>query len=198
MSTALRYSYELLTAIKKLPIKYTVTDRLERLTTARLTIEYAPMVDVQSNAGERQYRFILRPNHSLSWRGSLVFFGSLLLISSAISITFAFLGFWPVVPFAGLEMLALGVCLYLVACRCHECEVISINGDSIRIEKGRGYPRQQWTFGRLWARVVLERCPKAWYPSRLLIRSHGRTVEVGRFLHEEERQRLAAELTRSL
>lgn len=156
------------------------------------------MVDIQQHADTLQCRFILRPNRSLSWRGSLLFYFSLLIISSSIAIGLALLGLWLVLPFAGLEMLALGIGLYVVACRCYECEVISINDDSIRIERGRDYPREQWTLGRMWARVVLERCPRAWYPSRLLIRSHGRSVEVGRFLDEEERQRLADELTRSL
>ena len=156
------------------------------------------MVDIQQHADTLQCRFVLRPNRSLSWRGSLLFYFSLVIISSGIAIGLTLLGFWLVLPFAGLEMLALGIGLYVVACRCYECEVISINGDSIRIERGRDYPREQWTLGRMWARVVLERCPRAWYPSRLLLRSHGRSVEVGRFLDEEERQRLADELTRSL
>src|SRR5512144_658281 len=156
------------------------------------------MVDIQQHADTLQCRFILRPNRSLSWRGSLLFYFSLLIISSAIAIGLTLLGFWLVLPFAGLEMLALGIGLYVVACRCYECEVISINDDSICIERGRDYPREQWTLGRMWARVVLERCPSAWYPSRLLIRSHGRSVEVGRFLDEPERRRLADELTRSL
>ncbi|MFO1429603.1 MAG: DUF2244 domain-containing protein [Candidatus Competibacteraceae bacterium] len=156
------------------------------------------MVDIQQHADTLQCRFILRPNRSLSWRGSLLFYFSLIIISSAIAIGLTLLGFWLVLPFAGLEMLALGIGLYVVACRCYECEVISINDDSIRIERGRDYPREQWTLGRMWVRVVLERCPRAWYPSRLLIRSHGRSVEVGRFLDEEERRHLANELTRSL
>ena len=156
------------------------------------------MVDIQCNGNQSQHRFVLRPNRSLSWRGALIFFFSLLLLSACIAGGLTVLGFWLVLPFAGLEMLALGTGLYVVACRCYECEVISISDDAIRIEKGRRYPRQRWILGRGWAYVVLERCPKAWYPSRLLIRSHGRAVEVGRFLHEEERQRLATELSRSL
>jgi uncharacterized membrane protein len=156
------------------------------------------MVNIESVANDTQCRFVLRPNRSLSWRGSLLFFLSLVLVSSIIAISLTWLGFWMVLPFAGLEMLALGVGLYVVAGRCYEREVISISREDIRIEKGRGYPRQQWTLGRVWAQVVLERCPRQWYPSKLLIRSHGRAVEVGRFLHEEERRHLAAALIQSL
>ncbi|MDX1656689.1 MAG: DUF2244 domain-containing protein, partial [Candidatus Competibacteraceae bacterium] len=87
---------------------------------------------------------------------------------------------------------------YLVACRCHECEVIRIAADRVRVEKGRRYPHRVWDFNRVWTQVVVERCPDGWYPSRLLIRSQGRVVEIGRFLSEPERERLATELVRVL
>ena len=96
------------------------------------------MVDTQQEQGvEDQWRFVLRPNRSLSWRGSLVFFLSLFMISSFVAVSLAVMGFWLVLPFAGLEMIALGAGLYMVACRCYECEVICISRDAIRIEKGR-------------------------------------------------------------
>lgn len=156
------------------------------------------MVDVEHNPEASGCRFILRPNQSLSWRGSLTFFFSLCAVSGFIATGMTLMGFWMVLPFAGLEMLAVGGGLYVVSRRCHECEVILIAGDFIRIEKGGNYPRERWTLARMWARVVLEQCSVAWYPSRLMIRSHGRIVEIGRFLNEEERQRLAAELKRKL
>ena len=152
------------------------------------------MVDVERN-GHAECRFVLRPNRSLSWQGSLIFFFSLCLVSGIIAIGLALLGYWLVLPFTGLELLALGISLYVVARRCYQCEVICITGDAVPIEKGIEHPQERWTFSRIWARVVLERYPTSWYPSRLLIRSHGRAVEIGRFLNEEERQRLAGELT---
>lgn len=156
------------------------------------------MVDLEHGPDVSGFRFVLRPNRSLSWRGSLTFFLSLCVICGVIVISLTLMGFWLVLPFAGLELLALGSGMYVVSRRCQECEVISITGNTVKIEKGRHFPRERWTLARVWARVVLERCPVEWYPSRLLIRSHGRAVEIGRFLNEEERQRLAIELTRSL
>lgn len=143
-------------------------------------------------------RFILRPNCSLSWRGMQVFLAFMALILGAIGAWFTLLGFWLVLPFAGLELLLLACAFYLVARRGQVREVISIDQDSVHVEKGRRYPEKQCTLARGWARVVLERCPKQWYPSRLLIRSHGRAVEVGTFLNEEERRRLAEELAQNL
>ncbi len=156
------------------------------------------MVDIQRNPNKYRCRFILRPNRSLSWRGSLYFFLSFCLVSGTIATGMAMLGYWLVLPFAGLEVLVVGASLYVVACRCYECEVISITEDSIEVERGRRRLRQRGTLKRTWTQVCLERRAAGWQPTRLVIRSHGRSIEVGRFLNEDERGRLAVELARSL
>ncbi|MCB1776790.1 MAG: DUF2244 domain-containing protein [Candidatus Competibacteraceae bacterium] len=147
---------------------------------------------------ECQYCFVLHPNRSLSWRQTVMVFVSFCIITLALVLPLVAMGFWPVLPFAGLELLAVGTGFYLVARRCHEREVICIAADTIRIERGRRKPEQSWTLTRAWARVVLKACPRQWYPSRLLIHVHGQTIEIGRFLVEEERRQLAEDLNRCL
>ncbi|MBK8183707.1 MAG: DUF2244 domain-containing protein [Candidatus Competibacteraceae bacterium] len=156
------------------------------------------MVALEYGVEECQHCYVLRPNRSLSWRQNLLFFSGLCGVTLLGVAPLVAMGFWPVLPFAGLELLVVGIGLYRVTCRCHECEVICVAADSIRIERGRRGPQQCWTLTRAWAQVVLKACPRQWYPSRLLIRAHGRTVEVGRFLVEEERKKLAQDLTRCL
>jgi uncharacterized membrane protein len=51
------------------------------------------------------------------------------------------------------------------------------------------------SFPRHWARVRLVRA-RGWHPSRLLIESHGRAVEIGGLLTEEERRGLHLRLRR--
>jgi len=143
-------------------------------------------------------RVVIRPNCSLSWRANKFLLLGFSVLVGLVAGFFAWHGFWMVLPFAGLELLALFIGLYLVAQRSQECQVISIDSQSVSIEIGRRRVEQRWVLVRFWARVVLERCPKQWYPSRLLIRSHGKVVEIGRFLNEDERHRLAKELSRSL
>ena len=156
------------------------------------------MVAVECGTEECQYCYVLRPNCSFSWRQNLVVFAWLCAATLAVAVPLVAMGFWPILPFAGLELLAVGIGLYRAICRCHECEVICVAADSIRIERGRRGPQHRWVLGRAWAQVVLKGCPRQWYPSRLLIRSHGRTVEIGRFLVEEERKKLARDLMRCL
>ena len=156
------------------------------------------MVNVQRVNNKASCRFILRPNQSLSWRGNQLFLLVLAVVCCAIAIPLTIMGFWLILPFAGLELAAVAYGLYVVARQGQRQEVIDIDGDSIQIETGYQQPEKRQVLARIWARVVLERCAKQWYPSRLLIRSHGHTVEVGSFLNEDERQRLASELSRSL
>jgi hypothetical protein len=49
-------------------------------------------------------------------------------------------------------------------------------------------------FPRHWTRATLSRDPRGWYPSRLVLRCHGRRCEVATRLVETEREALAAEL----
>ena len=91
-------------------------------------------------------------------------------------------------------MVAVGIGLYRCAQRCAEREVISIDEGVVAIERGRYRPAQRFELSRPWAQVGLQKGAVRGYPSRLLIRSHGKSVEVGLHLAENERRLLAREL----
>jgi len=111
-----------------------------------------------------------------------------------IGIVFAIHGYWPVLPFAGLEVVVLGAAFYLCLSRSQQREVVTVNDNLVTVDKGRRQPEQHWECPRAWARVIMERSPIAWYPSRLSVAFQGRRVEIGQFLNEGDRQSLAAEL----
>jgi uncharacterized membrane protein len=155
-------------------------------------------VIVTERTGDGAVVYILRPNRSLDWRGNLRFYGLISLVSLCIACWFAWLGAWIVLPFAGLELLALGLALYLVSMRGLDMETIEIQGDTLEICKGRRQIRSTTRLQRCWARVRLEPSAHTWYPSRLMIRSHGKGTEIGSFLGSEEKEKLAGELMHSL
>jgi len=134
----------------------------------------------------------------MSWRGTLLFFGSLVALSMGIGIAFALQGLWMVLPFAGLEMGALGSALYLVSRYCHQCEVIRVGPAQIAIERGYGKPIEVRQLPRPWSRVELRQANAAKRSSQLLIRAQGRAEEVGSFLNDTERAHLADSLSRVL
>lgn len=142
--------------------------------------------------------WVIRPNQSLTWRGAIKIYALITFCCLGIGIAYALHGFWPVLPFAGLEVIVLGIAFYLCLSRSQRREVVHITPDMVTVEKGRGRPEERWECPRAWARVLLERSPVSWYPSHLSIAFQGRQVEIGRFLNEAERRALASELQQAI
>jgi uncharacterized membrane protein len=141
-----------------------------------------------------EQRIELAPNCSLTPAGAKLFFGATCLFSLAFAMVFVFLGFWPVLPFWALEMLALGLALQASMRRRRYTQTVTITDSQISLvtRTRRGEAKQE--FARHWAKVRLRSSRVRVYPSRLMIESRGRAFEVGSFLTEEERCRLAKRL----
>ena len=147
-----------------------------------------------TNENDLEKTFMVMPNRAMLWQHIMMIY--LLISGVTISIAFGFFtqGLTLILPFAGLELLALGVVLYISAWRSNIKEVVNVTEEKIRMEIGRNAPEKTYELDKTWAKVVLERSWNNWYPSRLLLRSHGRQIEIGKFLNEQERQCLGAEL----
>jgi len=143
---------------------------------------------------ELEKTIMVMPNRAMPWQHIMMIY--LLISGVTISIAFGFFtqGLTLILPFAGLELLALGVVLYISAWRSNIKEVVNVTEEKIRIEIGRNAPEKTYELDKVWVKVVLERSWNNWYPSRLLLRSHGRQLEIGKFLNEQERQCLEVEL----
>lgn len=142
--------------------------------------------------------FLIRPNRSLSWPEVVRFYLGMVVISFTIAFAFAVKGVWLILPFAGLEMLLLGIALYLVARKGASWQKVLIHGDAIEIAQQDSGRERQLTFQRAWARVELKPAPVRGHPSRLTIGSHGRSVEIGAYLNEREKKQLALDLSYAL
>ncbi len=151
----------------------------------------------RSDAGEG-CRYVLRPNHSLSWKAAKLWFATIAGVVLTVALAFTLMGLWPILPFAGLELALLGYCFYRCAANGQFCEVVTVGTDTVKVEKGRGRPESHWDLPRAWAAVAIERHAVRGHPSRLFLRSHGRRVELGKFLNEDERRGLAVDLGRAL
>jgi len=141
------------------------------------------------------HTYDLAPHCSLSTLGALLFFASVCFTTFAVAGVATWLGYWPVLPFAGAEMLLLGWALRSNMQRRHQREHIEITERDVIIEYAYGMPRRV-VFPRHWAQVKIRRPKSPLHRGQLVIESHGRGLEVGKFLTEEERHQLAAELRR--
>ena len=151
------------------------------------------MVSKRLCSGE-SCRFIVRPNRSLTPRQQRLFFAFMCTVVLGIAGAFAIRGYWPVLPFAGLEIAVLAYALWHCARSGAVTEVISVAPDCISVDKGRGDLARVWETPLAWVQIRLDDSGRDWYPSRLVLRSHGKEVQLGSFLNEDERRRLAEEL----
>ncbi len=156
------------------------------------------MVASQFDAFNASSRFLIRPNCSLSWRGVVRLYIVMVAVSFSIAIAFALKGAWLILPFAGLEMLVLGAALYVVVRRGSRWQTVSIEGDQVEVVEHDSTNARQQVFQRAWAQVKLEQARIRGYPSRLIIRSHGRAVEIGGYLTDTEKEHLALELRQAM
>jgi uncharacterized membrane protein len=141
-------------------------------------------------------RIEISPHCSLTTRGAWLFFASLCLTSFSLAGCVALQGFWPVLPFAGLEMALLGWALKVSMDRRHHRQTISVTPDSVTIEETSPRQCRRVVFPRHWAQVRIHSGHSPLNPKRLTIESHGRRCEVGSFLTEQQRTRLAGRLRR--
>lgn len=144
-----------------------------------------------------EFLLIARRNNSLSSTGRWFVLGSLVFLSFAISLAFAFVGAWLVLPFAGAEMAVLFLAFRHIERHAGDFESIAIKGDSVVMERWETGDVRRYEFNRCWAQVVLHREGPA-RRTTLALRSHGREVEFGRHLTEGQKEALAHTLRQQL
>jgi uncharacterized membrane protein len=141
-------------------------------------------------------RLVLRPNRSLTSRGRTAVFLSFAAASMVLGFLFLSTGAWPVVPFLFLELAGIGYVLKRMARDAGDCEEIVVEDDRMKIIQHAGGRTAQHEFHCYWAKVALEPVCNGRRSTRLLIRSHGRTLEIGSALQEGEKHKLAQRLGR--
>ena len=141
-----------------------------------------------------EQRIDLAPNCSLKPVGAVLFFVSTCLFSLGFALFFLLQGMWPVLPFWALEMLVLGLSLRASMRRGRCSQTVLITESIVSLVTHSRHGAQKQEFARHWAKVRLRSPPRRHGSSRLTIESRGRACEVGGFLTEEDRCRLAKRL----
>ncbi|HNU67348.1 MAG TPA: DUF2244 domain-containing protein [Methylotenera sp.] len=148
------------------------------------------------------YKLIAKPNNSMSPRDTLMLVMGLATLSFVIAIAFARIGAWLVLPFAGLEILAISYAFYYIHLHSDDFDSITIKQDEVVVEKRNDKQLTTTVFQRHWAQVSVRDVASgggAIGKRGLFIRSHGQEVEFGRnFINDEQRDVLALELKKKL
>ena len=123
-------------------------------------------------------------------------FGLLALGSVGIGTGFALAGAWLILPFAGLEVLALGAAFVVTARHATDFERIEVSNGRLTVEISEADRVDRYVLDPRVAKLRLEK--DEGYGARVLLRAPGRDVEVGRHLDPEARMEFAAELKKRL
>lgn len=122
-----------------------------------------------------------------------VFLG-LCVVSLAVAAFFWLIGAVLVLPFALLEVVALGVALVIYSRHATDSECVRLQGPWLAVECERGGRHETKVFNREWVRVATARQ----VGGLVELTGQGRSVVVGRHLRPELRGELAREIQRAL
>lgn len=121
-------------------------------------------------------------------------YASLCAVSLGIGTFFWFHGVSLILPFAWLELAAVGVAFLAYARHATDGETISLRGRRLVVELENAGHLERAEFDREWVRVE----PSVADRSLIQLSGQGRRVNVGRYLRPELRPALAQEIRRAL
>ena len=141
------------------------------------------------------------PYRSLSPRGFALVMAALGILAFTIGLGFFLMGAWPVIGFLGLEILVVWIAFKMNYRAAQRRQHLTATSRDLTIENvspaGR---REKTSLPTAWVQVELtpKNEPEVRDRSRqkVIVRSHGRTAEIGGFLHPAETPRLAREVNR--
>jgi uncharacterized membrane protein len=150
---------------------------------------------IRVDVHEGGFTLTSRRNCSMSPHGLLALLGSLAFVNLAIGAAFAVVGLWMVLPFAGIEAVALAAAFWMLGRHAGDYERIALVDGCLRVEVREAEALRQHELAPAWVKVVVGRQGAG---VRLALRSHGREIEIGRHLDAPGRERFAALLRERL
>lgn len=131
---------------------------------------------------------VLRPSRSMNWKQNKAVVLVVAAVVGSVAVPMAFLGFWPVLPFAGLEVAALWYALYLTQRKLMVAEKLTIRQTEICIERGIESVDESLVIPRQWSRLCYRKSEEFFDIGELSIRWHANRALIARSLGEAGRE----------
>jgi uncharacterized membrane protein len=140
---------------------------------------------------------VLRPNPPMSPGVLLAILIAVAAMNLAFGILFVLRGAWPIAPFMGADVALLAWAFHAsrMAARAFERVTLTSTTLSVAHHPAKGHARET-VLNPYWVRVQLEQPEDM--PRKLILRSHGQSVQVGSFLGPRERRSFADALKAAL
>ncbi len=143
---------------------------------------------------DQNIHWFLKRNCSVSPAQLGWLYASLCVVSLGIATLFWFQGAVLILPFAWVELAAVGLAFLVYARHASDGEKISLKGGRLVVELETAGRFERAEFNREWVRVE----PSADDRSLIQLSAQGRRVNVGRYVRPELRPALAQEIRRAL
>jgi uncharacterized membrane protein len=139
-------------------------------------------------------QWFLRRNCSVTPKQLMWVYLSMCVLSLGIGTLFWVNGATFVLPFAWIELLAVGIAFVVYARHATDGERIYLDGSQLVVELEQAGKLERKSFKREWVRVE----PGAGDRALIEVSGQGRSIEVGRYVRPELRPDLAREIRRAL
>ncbi len=144
-----------------------------------------------------QFSATLLPHRSLSRKGFVALMVTITGMDSAVGLTFAVRGAWPVAVFCGLAVVLVYLAFRLNYFAARMSETVVLSEPELRVTRRHPTGRvESWSFNPYWVRFQHER--RDYAVDELSLASHGRKLVFGAFLTDIEKESFAAALNAAL
>jgi uncharacterized membrane protein len=143
------------------------------------------------------FRAILHPHRSLGPKGFLILMLAIGSVSFVSGMAFLLMGAWPVMGFFGLDVALIYIAFKLNYRAARAYELVELTPSTLTLQQvSASGETKSFEFNPYWVRVLFtERHDGG---NHLKLASHGRVLEFGRLLNDDERRDFAQALASAL
>lgn len=139
-------------------------------------------------------QWVFKRNCSLTPRQLLQWYLSLCLVTLVVATGFLIAGFWIVLPFAGLELLLVGIAFVVYARHATDYEMIDLKPNQLELVKVDGSKVMRFSWSPQWAKLSYN----GKYKAPLIFSYKGQHIKIGKFIAEKDKSALHHELKAAL
>jgi len=151
---------------------------------------------VELNNNNSQTTLVITANRSMSWETNKKILAFMFLVNMVIALSWTAMGAWMVLPFAGLEILLVGIGMYYVSWKLSFKEILLFEADSLILQKGVYYPKQEWRWQLSDTTLIKQPSKYRLSAPALFLEHQNQRIEIGNAINRSEKKQLREHLLR--
>ena len=113
---------------------------------------------------------------------------AMFVVNMIIGIGFAMIGGWLILPFAGLEILAVGTGMYYVCWKLNFKHIVTVEAESFTLQKGVYFPKHEWRWQKSQTRLIRVAPRYRLSPPQLWLVNLNQRIELAEFLDRKDKK----------